>query len=66
MSKENVEVVRRLQPNPDTDLVTLFRDEAAFAALTEAVSPFLHADCFAHGLSIALGLDALGTLSPCY
>ena len=44
MSQENVDLVRGLQPAPETDLVTLFRDEAAFAALTEAVSPFLHED----------------------
>jgi ketosteroid isomerase-like protein len=44
MSQENVELVRSLQPSPDTDLVALFRDDAAATALGEAVSPFIHED----------------------
>jgi ketosteroid isomerase-like protein len=52
-----VELVRSLQPTPDTDLVTLFRDDAAFAALTEAVSPFLHEDFEVVGNAF-VGLDA--------
>jgi ketosteroid isomerase-like protein len=41
VSQENVEIVRRLQPSPDTDLVALFLDDAAFGAL----APFFHDDC---------------------
>jgi ketosteroid isomerase-like protein len=44
MSQENVELVRGLQPSPDTDLVALFRDDATAAVLMEAVSPFFHED----------------------
>ena len=44
MSQENVELVRGLQPSPETDLVPLFRNDAAAAALMEAVSPFFHVD----------------------
>ncbi len=44
MSAENVELVRGLQPSPDTDLVALFRDDASAAALIEAVAPFFHDD----------------------
>jgi ketosteroid isomerase-like protein len=45
MSQENVELVGSLQPSRDTDLVTLFRDDATAAALMEAMSPFFHEDC---------------------
>jgi ketosteroid isomerase-like protein len=45
MSHENVELVRNLQPSRDTDLVTLFRDEAAATALIKALSPFFHEGC---------------------
>ena len=44
MSQEKVELVRSLQPTPDTDLVALLRDDAAADALREAVSPFFHED----------------------
>ena len=42
MSQENVELVRRLQPSPDTDLVALFRDDPT---ALRALSPFFHEDC---------------------
>ena len=44
MSQENVELVRRLQPSADTDLVAAFRDDATAAALMETLSPFFHED----------------------
>jgi ketosteroid isomerase-like protein len=55
MSQENVELVRRLQPSRDTDLVALFRDDATAAALMEALSPFFHADFEATTVAIAPG-----------
>jgi ketosteroid isomerase-like protein len=66
MSQENVELVRGLQPSPDTDLVALFRDEATAAALMEAISPFFHEDVeivaptFVAGQGVRfVGLDGL-------
>ena len=44
MSQENVKLVRGLLPSRDTDLVTLFRDEATAAALAEAVAPLFRED----------------------
>jgi ketosteroid isomerase-like protein len=44
MSQQNVELVRGLQPNRDTDLVALLRDDATAAALMETLSPFFHED----------------------
>jgi ketosteroid isomerase-like protein len=44
MSQENVELVRGLQPSPDTDLVALFRDDGSAAALIETLAPFFHQD----------------------
>jgi len=35
MSRENVEIVKRLHPGSDTDLVALSRDSAAWRAVTE-------------------------------
>jgi len=43
MSRENVEVVRNLQPT-GVDLALVFRDEQTATALTEAATPFFHAD----------------------
>jgi ketosteroid isomerase-like protein len=45
MSQENVEIVRSLQPSPETDLVALFRDDESASALIQAVAPFFHEDC---------------------
>ncbi|MDQ1538985.1 MAG: hypothetical protein QOE58_3378 [Actinomycetota bacterium] len=47
MSEENVELVRALLPQPDADIIPLFRDEETFARLLETVSPLL-TDDFAH------------------
>jgi ketosteroid isomerase-like protein len=41
MSQENVEFVKALYPQPDADLVALFREEEAFARL---ISPLLTDD----------------------
>jgi ketosteroid isomerase-like protein len=42
MSRENVEVVRRLQPGPEVDLAALLRDDASFRAFVEAVEAVFH------------------------
>src|SRR5436190_11384435 len=44
MSQENVDLVRRLQPSGDTDLVATFRDDATAAAVMERLSPFFYDD----------------------
>ena len=50
MSREDVELVRRLQPGPHVDLVALFRDEDLAARSGEAIAPFFHPDfkCVTH------------------
>ena len=45
MSQENVELVRRLQPLPSADLVTMFRDQDETGTLAESFPAFYHADC---------------------
>lgn len=45
MSAQNVDLVRRLQPAPDVDLVEVFRDDQAFAATENRLAPFFHPDC---------------------
>ncbi len=52
MSRENVELVRSLQPAPDVDLVALFRDEAAASGVLDALEPLLHEDFVASGEGI--------------
>jgi hypothetical protein len=49
MSQENVEIVRRFQPSPDLDIAVLFRDDAAWVAMSEAAASVLHED-FAAGV----------------
>lgn len=44
MSRENVELVRRLQPRPDADLVAVFRDEAD-TTLARLFATFFHSGC---------------------
>jgi ketosteroid isomerase-like protein len=44
VSQENVELVRSLLPSRDTDLVALFRDDAAASALAETVAPWFDED----------------------
>jgi len=39
MSEENVELVTALQPEPDVDLVELFRDDRAWANIAEVFGP---------------------------
>jgi hypothetical protein len=41
MSRENVELVKALYPEPDTDIIPLFRDDVTFARM---ISPFLTDD----------------------
>jgi hypothetical protein len=44
MSRQNVELVRALHPQPGTDIALLFRDEDGFARLRESLSPLLTDD----------------------
>ena len=39
MSQEDVDLVKGLTPAPDVDLAALFRDDAAFSSLLEAMRP---------------------------
>jgi hypothetical protein len=63
MSRENVELVRRLQPPPGMDLVALFRDDEGAAQLLGSLGPFLHEDFVAAGSRIQeselVGLEGL-------
>ena len=45
MSQENVELVRRLQPRPDADLVAVFHDEVTAAGFDRLFAAFFHPDC---------------------
>jgi hypothetical protein len=58
MSQENVELVRSLQPPPDSDLVAVFRDEAGADRLLDALEPFLHDDVIIAGVGIQTGDSA--------
>jgi len=44
VSQDNVEIVRRLHPRPDVDFAQLYRDDASWAAVAEAVAPFFASD----------------------
>ena len=44
MSRENVELVRGIQPGPEVDVAATFRDEHTFPQLVEAVRPLFHPD----------------------
>jgi SnoaL-like domain len=44
MSKKNVDLVKALLPQPDTDISSLFRDEEASARMRDALSPLLTDD----------------------
>jgi ketosteroid isomerase-like protein len=44
MSEENATLIGALQPDPDVDLVELFRDDKAWANLSEAFGPIYHDD----------------------
>src|SRR5689334_14658857 len=41
MSAQNVELVLALQPRPEVDLATTFRQDAAWAAMSAGLEPFL-------------------------
>jgi hypothetical protein len=45
VSQENVQLVLGVQFAPDDDLVQLVKDDSAWAAFAEAISPMFHADC---------------------
>jgi ketosteroid isomerase-like protein len=45
VSKENVVLVRLLQPAPDVDAAAMFRDDDAAGELAELFAGFLHPDC---------------------
>jgi ketosteroid isomerase-like protein len=44
MSRENVQLVRRLQPGPEVDLAQVLRDDTLAEALLGAMAPFVHTD----------------------
>jgi ketosteroid isomerase-like protein len=68
MSRENVELVKSLQPPPDADVAALFRDEALATAARDAAAPAFAEDfeCFTTVLGRRErrygGLDGLRTL----
>jgi hypothetical protein len=41
VSRENVELVLRFQPDPEADLARLFRDDAMWAAMAAGMAPFV-------------------------
>jgi ketosteroid isomerase-like protein len=45
MSQENVQLVLRLTPRADVEIVELLGDDDKWAALAEAIAPFFHGDC---------------------
>ena len=65
MSRENVELVRRLQPAPDVDIAQLVRDDDINARWVGAVTSVFHSDfeCVmmsaTEGLTTYVGLDGL-------
>jgi hypothetical protein len=52
MSRENVELVRMLQPSPDVDLVALFRDEEGASRLLSSLGPYVHEGFVAEGFRL--------------
>ena len=44
MSRENVELVRQLQPDSDVDIARLFRDDAMASSVRDATAPFFEPD----------------------
>jgi ketosteroid isomerase-like protein len=44
VSQQNVEIVRRLQPGPDSDITRIVRDDDVNAAWVDAVAPLFHSD----------------------
>ncbi len=64
MSRENVEVVLRLQPGPEVDLAHLFRNDDRWARFKKAAGPIYHSDFTSAAAllgidSISAGLDGL-------
>ena len=44
MSRENVELVRKVHPAPDVDMAELFRNDDMWLALADALVPLFYAD----------------------
>ena len=44
MARENVELVKALLPQPDANIIPLFRDQEVFAEVGAAIRPFLTDD----------------------
>jgi hypothetical protein len=40
MSRENVELVKKVQPAPDVDMAELFRSDEMWSEVAEAIAPF--------------------------
>jgi ketosteroid isomerase-like protein len=65
MSQENVELVLRLQPGPDMDLVQIVRDDEMWSAAVEALASFYDPACeiaapgVPFGAETYVGLDGL-------
>jgi len=55
VSKQNVELVRGLQPGPAVDVAAMFRDDAVWAGIAEASVSLFHPDfeSIMHGASAA-------------
>ena len=45
MSQANVDLVLKVQPDPDVDVAQAFRDDETWAAWVETNAPFMHPDC---------------------
>jgi ketosteroid isomerase-like protein len=54
MSRENVELVQMLMPDPGTDIVRIFRDDELWATVADAFSSLMHPDfeCVASALGV--------------
>jgi ketosteroid isomerase-like protein len=62
MSRENVELLLRLQPDRHVDLVRLFCDEHRWAAFTDTAAPFYHADFQSVTTVLGTGMDGFRAL----
>jgi hypothetical protein len=64
VSRENVEVVLRLQPGPEVDLARLFRNDDRWARFKKGAAPMYHSDFSSAGALLGVentsaGLDGL-------
>jgi ketosteroid isomerase-like protein len=60
MSRENVELVRQLQPGRDVDLAEALRDDALAQTLLEAMAPFVHPNFESVGITPMQGVSGTG------